>query len=723
MRSLLSRLGALSAASLFSLPALNASIAVTAAVIGVRHLDALEELELSSFDQLVGLRPDEGPDNRLLVVKVTEEDIRNLGKWPTPDQTLAQLLEKLEQDKPRVIGLDIYRDLPLEPGHLELATLLQANQKIIAVCQPGNSADHGVAPPPTVPPSRLGFSDIVVDPGGMVRRSLLFLTPEPNSSCPANYSFGLQLALHYLEKEKIQPQLTSQHHLQLGSTIFTPIEKDTGGYQNIDALGYQVMLNYRSAVSIAQQVTLTDVLKGRIDPSLVKDRIVLIGVTAASGNDFFYTPYTRGQQDLRMPGVLVHAQMVSQILSAVLNNRPLIWTWPRWGEVLWVWGWSLVGGVLAWRIRHPLLLGVTGGVALGGLVGVCFAVLTQGGWVSLVPPALALVVTGASVVSYRSYLGSERPEKSGHPARSNTVNLISSGETNTTESSTANPDADSLIDRILVGRYKIIELIGSGGFGRTYLAADTQRPGSPHCVVKQLVPARKEENFWQIAKRLFNTEAESLEKLGRHEQIPQLLAYVEENQEFYLVQEFIKGHSLSEELPPGKRLGESQVVDLLRDVLGILDFIHSYGVIHRDIKPANIIRQERDGRLILIDFGAVKLLQTQIKDVEQLQTLSSQKQENFTIAIGTLVYAAPEQLMGQPVLNSDIYALGMIAIQAVTGLVPTQLRKDPITYEIRWRDYARVSGELAAILDKMVRHNSSERYQSAVEVLQALQHF
>ena len=168
------------------------------------------------------------------------------------------------------------------------------------------------------------------------------------------------------------------------------------------------------------------------------------------------------------------------------------------------------------------------------------------------------------------------------------------------------------------------------------------------------MPAHKDEDFLQLAQRLFNTEAETLEKLGRHDQIPQLLAYFQEDKEFYLVQDFIEGHSLRDELL-GKRLPESQVVALLKDILGILDFIHSYGVIHRDIKPSNIIRRKWDGRLVLIDFGAVKQLHTQIADAV----------EGYTIGIGTSGFAPPEQLMGQPGFSSDIYALGIVGIQAV----------------------------------------------------------
>lgn len=153
-------------------------------------------------------------------------------------------------------------------------------------------------------------------------------------------------------------------------------------------------------------------------------------------------------------------------------------------------------------------------------------------------------------------------------------------------------------------------------------------------------------------------------------------------------------------------------MDLLKDALGILNFIHSQGVIHRDIKPANIIRRQQDGRLVLIDFGAVKQLQTQI----------SGEQETYTVAIGTSGFAPPEQMLGQPVFSSDIYALGVVTIQAVTGKAPTQLLKEPLTHEILWRHYAQVSDRLAVILDKMVRYQVTERYNSAAEVLQAIGH-
>jgi serine/threonine-protein kinase len=201
--------------------------------------------------------------------------------------------------------------------------------------------------------------------------------------------------------------------------------------------------------------------------------------------------------------------------------------------------------------------------------------------------------------------------------------------------------------------------------------------------------------------------------LGNHDQIPRLLAYFEENEEFCLVQELIVGHPLSAEMRIGQPWLESQVVQMLYDVLGILEFIHSYGVIHRDIKPDNLIRRDADGKLVLIDFGAVKQIRSQLA--------ASPSQMVATVAIGTPGYMSAEQAQGKPRPNSDIYALGMIAIQALTGMLPTQLQENPLTGEVIWQQQARVSPELAAIVQKMVRYHYRDRYQEAAEVLQNLQ--
>ncbi|MGL6344357.1 MAG: protein kinase domain-containing protein [Waterburya sp.] len=261
--------------------------------------------------------------------------------------------------------------------------------------------------------------------------------------------------------------------------------------------------------------------------------------------------------------------------------------------------------------------------------------------------------------------------------------------------------------KILGSRYKVLEYIAMGGFGKTYLAEDTQLPEKDRCVVKQLYPSSEEPQFLSIARRLFKTEASTLHLLGDHDQIPKLLAYFEEEEKFYLVQQYIAGQTLEKELDSETLWSETQVIELLRDVLGILEFIHSKGVIHRDIKPDNLIRRHEDGKLVLVDFGTVK------------EVLKGQTNIEITVAVGTQGYMPTEQARGKPRPSSDLYALGMICIQALTGTFPLDLEEDA-EGEIIWQPLADVSPQLATILTRMTKYHFKDRYQSATVVLQAL---
>ncbi|NEQ24527.1 MAG: tetratricopeptide repeat protein [Microcoleus sp. SIO2G3] len=275
----------------------------------------------------------------------------------------------------------------------------------------------------------------------------------------------------------------------------------------------------------------------------------------------------------------------------------------------------------------------------------------------------------------------------------------------------------------LGGRYKIISELGAGGFGQTFLAEDLHLPGRPRCVVKQLKPQTKDPKGLVMARRLFDTEAQALYKLGIHNQIPRLLAHFEDNQEFYLAQELVEGEPLTQELVVGQPWSETQVVALLQDILQVLAFVHQQQVIHRDLKPANLIRRKWDGRIVLIDFGAVKQVSTQIVEPDDGQT-------NLTISIGTKGYMPNEQIAGNPRFSSDVYAVGRLGIQALTGLHPKRLGEDPVTGELNWRQVSgdsegdshtvQVSPELADILDCMVRYDFRDRYPTAVEALEAL---
>ena len=276
-----------------------------------------------------------------------------------------------------------------------------------------------------------------------------------------------------------------------------------------------------------------------------------------------------------------------------------------------------------------------------------------------------------------------------------------------------------MIGKLLDYRYRIIKVLATGGFGENYIAEDTKRPGNPICVVKHLKPTSTESKVFDTAKRLFQSEAETLEKLGNHDQIPRLLAYFVENQNFYLVQEFIEGHPLTDELVPGERWNESQVVQMLISVLSILEFVHSQGVIHRDIKPDNIIRRYSDGKLVLVDFGAVKQLRASYGQ----GAFHGMENPSATVAIGTPGYMPTEQGQGRPRHNSDIYSLGIIAIQALTGVAPMDLQEDPYTGELIWQNLVPVSRELGDVLNTMVRYHFKERYQNASDALYAINTF
>ncbi|NER36154.1 MAG: serine/threonine protein kinase [Oscillatoria sp. SIO1A7] len=269
--------------------------------------------------------------------------------------------------------------------------------------------------------------------------------------------------------------------------------------------------------------------------------------------------------------------------------------------------------------------------------------------------------------------------------------------------------------QILGGRYRILKFLGQGGFAETYIAEDIHLPDRPQHVVKKLQPlgangAPPDPAVLQIARRLFDREAKVLYQLGNHDRIPKLLAHFQESQEFYLVQEFIEGQDLSSEICPGKVLTEEAVIDLLRSSLEVLVFVHQHDTIHRDIKPSNLIRRASDGRIVPIDFGAAKQISSKI---------AIALGQAAPTVIGTPGYMPKEQELGKPELSSDIYALGMTAIQALTGVLPGQLPTDA-DGEIIWQNRARVSNKIAAILSKMVRYDYRQRYPSAIEVLEAL---
>jgi serine/threonine-protein kinase len=262
---------------------------------------------------------------------------------------------------------------------------------------------------------------------------------------------------------------------------------------------------------------------------------------------------------------------------------------------------------------------------------------------------------------------------------------------------------------LLRNRYRAFKRLGQGGFGATFLARDEDMPSKPWRVIKQLRPAENSPQLARLAEELFNREAEVLERLGEHSQIPKLYAHFQEGGKFYLVQEFIEGITLAQEMRRNGPFSEEQARQVMQEVLLILSYVHSHNTVHRDIKPANLIRRKEDGRLVLIDFGAVKQLGPG-------HTLSEEG-----TAIRSLGFSPPEQMAGQAVgPASDLYALAATCLNLMTLESPAKFY-DHNTGQWDWSDRLQLSPEFDAILRRMLHPVISQRFATATEALRALQ--
>ncbi len=259
---------------------------------------------------------------------------------------------------------------------------------------------------------------------------------------------------------------------------------------------------------------------------------------------------------------------------------------------------------------------------------------------------------------------------------------------------------------LLRERYRVIRSLGKGGFGATFLARDEVLPGKPPCVIKQLRPSAEAPNVLDMARDLFQREAKILGKIGNHPQLPRLLDYFESGQEFFLVQEYINGSTLQQEVKKGGPFTEAGVKQFLTEILGLVQYLHEHQVIHRDIKPANIIRRDQDKKLVLIDFGAVK------DKVASGHAIGTDQTALTAYAIGTPGYAPPEQMAMRPVYASDIYALGVTCVYLLSGKAPKDLDYDPTSGELMWRNYVHISDHFASVLQKMLEISVRHRYQS-----------
>lgn len=378
---------------------------VASLVLAANFSGSFQLLEWVVLDHFFRLRPAELPDPRIVVVTIDEADIQKIGQWPIPDVVLAELIEKLKHHQPRIIGLDIYRDLPVGAGHQSLVEVFESTPNLIGVEKAiGNTNGETVKPPPILSSlNQVGIADLVLDRDGKVRRGLLSIRSEDHQ---IKQGLAAKSALAYLEQEGIMLQDADDtgQRLRLGQSVFKRFEKNDGGYVDADAGGYQILMNYQGLPENLETLSLTEVLENPLKTERVRDRIVLIGAVAASLNDFFYTPYNNSYN--RTPGVFIHANLAGQIVSAALEGRPLLQVWPELLEWLWTLAWSGVGATASWALLQTRLYGKTiesgysmvGTVVIGGgLITISYLLFLGGQWVPVVSPLLAL--TTASMLS------------------------------------------------------------------------------------------------------------------------------------------------------------------------------------------------------------------------------------------------------------------------------------------------------------------------------------
>ena len=385
---------------------LLSSAIATGLVMGVRWLGFLQSTELWAFDALMRMRPTELPDDRLLIITIDAADIQYQDQQgmkrqgSLADQALVNLLDKIKPHQPAVIGLDIYRDpvaFRLDPDAAKQA-IRERDQRFIDICQIGGGVRTSpeIPSPSGVPVQQVGFSDLPYDPDLVIRRQIFGMAA--GTHCQTQQSFSFQIAHHYLTSQDIEFKRLSRTRFQIGTRIFPKSERHRGGYHNLDSGGFEVLLNYRATQRIAQKVSLQQILDGSKDgelAALIRDRIVLIGTIDNSYGDYHLTPYSAAYQSIQeLSGVEIQAQMVSHIISAVLNQRPVVWWFPQWGDVLWVWAWSGIAGVCMerWHQRRFYLI-VAGGTALAALWGCGFVFLWRTGlWLPLMPSIVAFTI-------------------------------------------------------------------------------------------------------------------------------------------------------------------------------------------------------------------------------------------------------------------------------------------------------------------------------------------
>ncbi len=389
---------------------------VAGLVILLRLGGFLQGWEWDLFDFYMKSRPSENQDNRIAIVGINENDLSRLNESIISDQVLGSLLNKLKAQNPRAIGLDIYRDLPVPPGHETLVEVFQTTPNLVGIQKvAGEVGWETVAPPPMLKEKgQVGANDLIFDGDNRVRRGLISLDTKDGETI---YSFSLHLALHYLQQEGISPEMIEgSDQWQLGKAVFSPLNPNYGGYIRTDAGGYQLLINYRGGDRTFETVSMTDILEDKVSSDWASDRVIIIGKVGESFKDLFFTPYSSGLVGLPEPiaGAEIHANLVSQIISSSLEGRPLIKSWSEPLEWLWIIFWAGTGATLTWQFRYvdgeknlswkrwSSILG-----AGGFLIGSTYFAFIEGWWIPVVP---AFIAFGGSIMTITAYVAKTAAE-------------------------------------------------------------------------------------------------------------------------------------------------------------------------------------------------------------------------------------------------------------------------------------------------------------------------
>ncbi|NJR39302.1 MAG: CHASE2 domain-containing protein [Leptolyngbyaceae cyanobacterium CSU_1_4] len=393
------RLPANNAWSVLLIAPIVATGVITGNVLGVFNL-----LEWAVRDEFFRLRPHALIDNTIVVVTIDETDLTQVGDWPIPDQTLANLLKKIRSQKPRVIGMDLYRDIPKAPGQKQLEEVLRTTPNLIGV---EKITGDRVEPPPILKAlNQVALADLVLDADRKVRRGLL-TAQDVQDNQTEKAGLATYVALKYLKAEGLEVKPVKgndPNKLQLGEAIFTPLRNQEAGYFKNDLGGYQILINWWGDDTAYQQVTLRDVLAGKIPANLMRDRMVFIGSTAASTNDFFGTPYSSSwfSDGKQTPGLIVHANLASQIVHSALHGRSLLRGFSGEWQGFWIFAWAAIGAGGSWHLtnrsqgKRQILGGKTLWITIatsGLFVGGAYGIFLKGVFVPIVPSLVSLIVS------------------------------------------------------------------------------------------------------------------------------------------------------------------------------------------------------------------------------------------------------------------------------------------------------------------------------------------